>query len=417
MHPVADDPLITDLLSPEAIQQPSPVFARLRAEGPVVWLPEHRAWFLSTYRAVYDAFRDPLLSSDRLTPLELRLAPAKAAMLSETFELLRGWMVFHDPPHHERLRGPVRTAFAPRAVEALRPHVIDIVDECLDAMEAHWRSGRPCDLVAELAFPLPATVIAELLGVPPSDRDDFRSWGAQLAAVVFGASGNPRQAEDAAAGAARFTTYFSDLIRHYKQHPADNLISALIAARHQADPPLRPSELVGACTLLLFGGHETTTNLIANAALALTTHPDQRDWLVNHPERIANAVEELHRFDGPSKVMVRVAQEEHVREGVEVAAGQTLFLGLASANRDPTVFADPDRLWLERPDAHRHLGFGHGLHHCLGAPLARLETQIALDRLLRRAPRLTLAVEPSALHYGATILGRGLGALPVTSGA
>jgi cytochrome P450 len=409
--------VITDLLSPEAVQHPFEVYRRLREVGPVVWLPEHRAWFVGTYEAVHAAFRDQRLSSDRLTPLEMRLAPLKGELLAETFELLRGWMVFHDPPHHERLRGPVRSAFTPRAVESLRPHVESVVAECLDRMEERWRSGESTDLVAELAFPLPAIVIAELLGVPPSDRDDFKHWSNQLAAIVFGASSHPTQAEEAAAGSARFVEYFSDLIVHYERRPADNLISALIQARDEAEPPLTASELVGACTLLLFGGHETTTNLIANGAAALAAHPGERNWLADHPGAIGGAVEELHRFDGPSKVMVRVATTTHERHGAVVEAGQTVFLGLSAANRDPAAFDDPDRLWLARPDAHRHLGFGHGLHFCLGAPLARLESQVALARLVERAPRFELAVPQRDLRYGATILGRGLGMLPVASGA
>lgn len=408
--------MITDLLSPEAVQRPFEVYRSLREAGPIVWLPEHRAWFIGTYQAVHAGFRDARLSSDRLTPLETRMAPLRSELLADTFELLRGWMVFHDPPHHERLRGPVRSSFTPRAVEGLRPHVEAVVTSCLDRMEERWRSGDTVDLVAELAFPLPAIVIAELLGVPPADRNDFKQWSNQLAAVVFGASSQTAKAEEAAAGTAKFVEYFSSLIEHYERHPADNLISALIRAREEAQPPLSASELVGACTLLLFGGHETTTNLITNAAVALATHPDERRWLGANPDRIALAVEELHRFDGPSKVMVRVAATTHDRSGVTIEAGHTVFLGLSSANRDPDAFPDPDRLWLARPDAHRHLGFGHGLHFCLGAPLARLEAQVALHRLIERVPEFQLAVPEDELRYGATILGRGLGTLPVGSG-
>ena len=273
---------------------------------------------------------------------------------------------------------------------------------------ADGRGGRP-DRRARL--PPPGDRHRRALGVPADDRDEFKTWSNQLAALVFGASGDPRQAATAAAGSARFAAYFTGLIEHYERHPDDNLISALIAAKDEADPPLRATELVGACTLLLFGGHETTTSLIGNALLALLQHPEQQRWLQEHPEATEHALEELHRFDGSSKVMVRIVAEEHERLGVAMEPGQTVFLGVAAANRDPARFPDPDRLVLDRADAGRHLGFGYGLHFCLGAPLARLESQVAIRRLLDRLPDLELAVGPDELRWGATILGRGLSAL------
>ncbi len=407
--------MITDLLAPRAVADAHGVYHELREHAPITWLPEHHAWFVARYDGVHAAFRDLRLSSDRLTPLEARLDPDARAILADTFDLLRGWMVFHDPPHHERLRGPVRRAFTPRAVEALRPHVVEVVDECLDDMAADIAEHDRTDLITRLAFPLPAIVIAELLGVPVADRDEFKTWSTQLAAIVFGTSDRSSQAERAAAGTARFAEYFTGLIEHYERHPADNLISALIAARDTAEPPLSATELVGACTLLLFGGHETTTNLIGNATRALVEHPDQLRWLGANPDAIGGAVEELHRFDGTTKLMVRIVGEGHEREGVEFEPGQTVFLGTASANRDPRAFDRPDELHLDRPDAHKHLGFGYGLHFCLGAPLARLETQIAIGRLVGRFADLELAVGPDELRYGATILGRALDELPVTS--
>lgn len=408
--------MITDLLCEGAIQDSYGVYAGLREHGPVVWLPEHHAWFLTSFEAVHDGFRDQgNLSADRLTPLESRLGPEARATLGETFDLLRGWMVFHDPPYHERLKGPVRRAFTPRAVENLRPHVEEVVDRCLSQMAAEIAATGHTDLVSTLAFPLPAIVIAELLGVPAEDRDEFKTWSHQLAAIVFGTNNKSTQAATAAAGTARFATYFTDLIAHYERSPGDNLISALIAARDLADPPLSSTELVGACTLLLFGGHETTTNLIANGTRSLLDHPDQQAWLVDHSEAIGHAVEELHRYDGPTKVMVRIAAEDHERHGVQIRAGQTVFLGVGSANRDPQRFSDPESLDLTRTDAMQHLGFGYGLHFCLGAPLARLEGQIAIGRLMQRFPDLRYAVDPSEIRYSGAILGRSPISIPVTS--
>lgn len=405
--------MITHLLDPIAVSDPYRVYRELREHAPITWLPEHRAWFIATHEGVDHAFRDQRLSSDRLTPLESRLAPETRELLGATFDLLRGWMVFHDPPGHERLRGPVRRAFTPKTVEALREPIIEIVDAHLDTIEEQLRSGETVDLIDGLAFPVPAIVIAEMLGVPAGDRDEFKTWSDQLAGIVFGASNRPDQAATAAAGSARFAEYFGALIDRYQRAPADNLISALIEAAGVADPPLQPSELVGACTLLLFGGHETTTNLIGNSVRSLLADREVFDRFRAHPDEQLPALEELHRFDGSSKLMVRIADVDHERGGVSMKKGDTVFLGIASANRDPDVFSDPDAIDLGRANAHRHLGYGYGIHFCLGAPLARIETHIAVGRLVERLPSIELAVDDGELEYGATILGRGLRSLPV----
>lgn len=412
------DGLITDLLALHGRADTYDGYAALREAGPVVWSPEHRAWLLTTHAAAHAGFRDLRLSSDRLTPLERRLSPEHRTALGPTFELLRGWMVFHDPPHHERLREPMRRTFTPRAVEALRPTIATLVAELLDSLEARLRDREVVDLIDAFAFPLPAIVIAELLGVPPEDRERFKTWSSELAAIVFGSSGRAEQTARAAAGTEHFAAYFGDLVEHYRRHPAENLVSALVAVSDggaaDAGSGLTPSELVGALTLLLFGGHETTTGAITAATQSLLAFPDQLAWLHDHPGSIAAAVEELHRFDGPTKVMVRIVGEAHEREGVAMEPGQTVYLSVAGANRDPSVFDDPDRLRLDRTNAHHHLGFGYGIHFCAGAPLARVELQEAMGALVRRLPDLTLAVDESSLEYGASILGRGVRTLPVT---
>jgi cytochrome P450 len=204
--------VITDLLSAEAIRDPFGVYRGLAQHAPVTWLPEHRAWFVATHAGVVEAFHSPALSSDRLTPLEQRLDPARRGLLGETFELLRGWMVFHDPPHHDRLKHPVRRAFTPRRVEQLRPFVQQTVDAHAAAIRERLLDGDAVDVLTDLAFPIPAIVIAELLGVPASDRDEFKTWSADLATVVFGTTADPRRAEQAARGTRRFAEYFSALV-------------------------------------------------------------------------------------------------------------------------------------------------------------------------------------------------------------
>jgi cytochrome P450 len=401
-----------DLLSEAAVRDPHPLLRELRHRAPVVWLDAHRAWMLTDYASVREAFRDERLSSDRLTPIESRLTPERQAVLAQTLELLRGWMVFHDPPEHPRLREPLRRAFTPRRIADLTPRIEAIVAELLHDLE----SNDSPDLIADFAFPLPAIVIAELLGVPPSDREEFKHWSDQLATLVFGTSNRADQAEHAAAGSEQFADYFHWLIEKYTAEPEDNLISALIAVTSD-DPDgagLSRSELVGACTLLLFGGHETTTNLIGNSMLSLMTHPDEFAWLRSNPDQLGTSLEELHRYDGSTKLMVRIVAESHTRGDVELEAGQNVFLGVMSANRDEAVYPDADRLSLRRPQPRGHLGFGYGIHFCLGAALARLETHIAIRDLIDRFPHIS--ADPENAVWRATLLSRGLQHLPVDLG-
>lgn len=399
-----------DLLARDAVEDPHRVFSDLRDRAPIVWLEAHRAWLLTDHASVREAFRDERLSSDRLTPIEGRLTPERQAVLAQTLELLRGWMVFHDPPEHHRLREPLRRAFTPRRIADLTPRIETIVAELLHDLESH---DAP-DLIEDFAFPLPAIVIAELLGVPPSDRDEFKHWSDQLATLVFGTSDGANQAEHAAAGSERFADYFHWLIEKYTDEPEDNLISALIAVTSEdhAGAGLSRSDLVGACTLLLFGGHETTTSLIGNSMLSLMTNPDEFAWLRANPDQLAPSLEELHRYDGATKLMVRIVAEDHTRDGVELRTGQNVFLGVMSANRDESVYPESDRLHLQRPQPRAHLGFGYGIHFCLGAALARLETHLAIGGLIGRFPHIT--ADPDDAVWRATLLSRGFQRLPVS---
>jgi cytochrome P450 len=399
-----------DLLAPDAIADPHAIFAALREMGPIVWLTRHRAWMFTTHEAVRLGFHDQRLTSDRLTPLEARLDDTSRAAMGQTFDLLRGWMVFHDEPEHTRLREPLRRAFTPSRVTDLRPRIEEIVDELLDDLAG---IDEP-DLVRDFAFPLPAIVIAELLGVPAEDRDDFKHWSDQLAAIVFGSANRNAGIERAAAGSAKFVDYFTGLVDRYSTDPTDNLISALIEVTNDdPDAGLAPTELVGALTLLLFGGHETTTNLISNSMHSLLQHPAQQRRLRSLPEKLGGALEELHRFDGSTKLMVRVVGEDHVRDGIAMEAGQTVFLGVLGANRDPVVFDNPNDLRLDRSNARSHLGYGYGGHFCLGAALARLEAEVAIGRLIERFPELALR-DDAARTWGEVLLGRGPTALPVS---
>jgi cytochrome P450 len=333
------------------------------------------------------------------------MPPARRAAMAETFALLRGWMVFRDPPVHERLRDPVRRAFTPRAMARLAATVDAVLDELLAAAA---RAGR-CELVRDVAFPLPAIVIAELLGVPPEDRERFKLWSRKLSGLVFGAIEQPDRDRAAGEAAAEFTAYFGALVRRYEAAPADNLISALIAARDEHHA-LAPEQMAGACTMLLFGGHETTTTLIANGVATLLAHPGELARLRDDPALVPLAVEECLRFEGPASIMVRLVAEDHARGGHDLRAGERVYLSIAGANRDPAAFPDPDRFDAGR-DPNPHLAFGLGLHFCLGAALARLEAAATLAALIRRFPRLRRDGPPPAWTAG--IIGRGVTTLPL----
>ncbi|MGH9036798.1 MAG: cytochrome P450, partial [Acidimicrobiia bacterium] len=262
-------------------------------------------------------------------------------------------------------------------------------------------------LVAGFAFPLPAMVIAHLLGVPAADRHKFGTWSRKLAAVVFGASDDPERRVLATEGSNEFTEYFHWLVAQREADPGDDLVSALVAA--QGDDGLSADELAGAGTLLLFAGHETTADLLANGTVALVRHPGELELLRTDPGLWPTAVEEILRFDAPTKVQVRVVTEEHERVGRRLQVGDVVYLCLAAANRDPAEFPDPDRLSVRR-DPRQHIAFGLGPHHCLGAPLARLEGQIGLRSLFERCAEIELTGE---LSYEALIASRSLTALPV----
>jgi cytochrome P450 len=392
-----------DLTQREHDQDPHALFRRMRAEGPLHWSDVHRAWLVVSYEAVRDGFTAPWLSSDRIPSFE-RAAASRPPSFARVVDLLRGWMVFRDPPAHTRLRDPVRRAFTPRRLQDLEPVIERTAAELLDRLA----DDGEADIRAAYARPLPALVIADLLAIPRADREAFQHWSDRLSGVVFAAESRGDDAAAAAVDATdQFVSYFDELIDHRRRHPGDDLVSALVHASGPGAP--EPAELVGACTLLLFAGHETTAGLIANGTANLLDDPGACRALAEDPARWPSAVEELMRVDGPAKVMVRKAAATNRWHGVDVREGDTAFLVILAANRDPAVFAEPDRLDIAR-DPNPHVGFGWGLHHCLGAALARLEARIALRALFERFPEMQrTAVAP----WGGGVVGRGVAAVPV----
>lgn len=384
-----------NLDDPASLTDPAGYFADARMHGDVQWSDVHRGWMVISHAAVEAGLRNnEVLSSDRKDAFT-RAARGRSPAFQRVTELLSGWMNFRDPPAQTRLREPVRAAFSPRAVNALEPEVQAIVD----AVTAEL--GQSADLNHDFARPIPALVIGAVLGVPPQDRHRFYQWSHDLGQLVFAIKPSVAPEESVARATGEFIDFFSAVIERERREPSGTLLSTLVS---NAGEELTPLELVGACTLLLVGGHETTTTLLVNAIGILLEQPDLLHWLRGHPECDGTAVEEFLRVQGPARAIPRKILSSHERGGQQLQAGQNIFLCVAAANHDPAVFATPAELNLAR-DPNPHLGFGWGVHYCLGSTLARLEARIALRTLLDRFPALEASgpVPPpraSALGYG-----------------
>ncbi|PWV75596.1 Cytochrome P450 [Prauserella marina] len=405
---VAETLELDDMLGGERLADPYPHFAEMLRDNPVHWNERYQAWFLHKHADVLWALRHPAFSSDRVRPVfETHLSEEKRAARAPTFEVLRHWMVFLDPPEHTRLRKLVMPAFSPKRVATWRPRVEQVVKETLATLENRQRF----DFVTDFAYPIPAIVVAELIGVPAEDRDMFKKWSDDILTLVFGAQGEPGRRERAQQGLIELTGYLADLIARIRENPGDDVISSLVTA-HDVDPPLDDKEIISTCALLVFGGHETTTNLIANGTRQLLLHPDQWRLLRDEPERIGTAVEELLRFDGPSRLEQRLLAEDVELRGTTLRKGDNVFLVQSAANRDPEVFERPHELDITR-QPNQHVGFGFGVHHCLGNFLARLEAQIAFPAVLDAMPDLALD-GPEEWHT--TMMSRGMKTMPVRRG-
>ncbi|MEW2502436.1 MULTISPECIES: cytochrome P450 [unclassified Amycolatopsis] len=407
-HAVPDD-----LLEPSASADPYPVLRELRAADPVHWSDKHGAWLLTRYDDVSAAFQNKAFSSDRVRPLLAARAerPGQPEATTAVLGLMASWMVVSDPPAHTRLRKLAAGAFKGQGIARMDGMITRIVDEHIDGF---LRDSGAQDLIEHIAYPLPTTVIATMLGAAPEDRDRFREWSDELALVAFGAGGTARaeRHERALRGLREMDAYIRELIAKRRTDPGEDMLSALMAHDGDADH-LSDDELVAMCALLLFAGHETTTNSIANSLLALLRRPDQLDRLREDPALIGPAVEELLRFDGPIKVLIRWVVAETEVGGRTISPGERVHLVLAAANRDPAKFTDPDSLDLGRAP-NPHLAFGKGIHACIGAQLARMETRIAVSRILARIPGLALAGDP---QWKASLASRAMETLPVTHGA
>lgn len=388
-----------NLISSEARANPYPTYQRLRERSPVHRSRLANAWILTKHSDIDAVLRDQKRfgNDERKAVDRLRNEQVDDEMRS---------MLRLDPPDHTRLRALVNKAFTPRAVQSLKPRVEEIVDELLDEIDP----DKPFDVIQHLAYPLPMTVIAEMLGVPTEDRERFNAWSHD---VALGLEGGRTREENQRLWRSRqeLAEYFASIIEQRRDDPRDDMISALIAAEEERDKLSHP-EMLAMLVLLLVAGNETTKNLIGNGLLALLHNPEQIKRLREEPDLIEAAIDELLRFDSSVQIDGRVALEDVEIGGKRIKAGQRLILLIGAANRDPDVFDAPDQLDVTRSDGN-HVSFGRGVHHCLGAQLARIESQAAFSKLLTRFPDLHLVHEPK---FRDQIVLRGLEALWVESG-
>lgn len=393
-----------DFMDKTFINQPFAAYKRLREEKPVhrFLLPGGQfAWLVSRYEDAVKVLQDSRFVTNPPS------AGNEEASLPSHQEIISRNLISVGPEDHRRLRRLIQKAFTPRMIEGLRGRIEEISEELLDTIVG--KGTRKMDLIEEYAFPLPIIVICEMLGVPLADQDKFRGWSN----VIMEGFNNPElhQASDEVMKA--FVDYLQELITERRKHLQNDLISSLISVEEEGEA-LTEQELYALVFVLIIAGHETTVNLIGNGMLALLEHPEQKQMLLAQPEIIQSAVEEMLRFNGPAEISnIRWATEDVELDGKQIRQGDMLFVSLLSANRDSLKFQEPDTFDITRK-VNDHIAFGKGVHYCLGAPLARLEGEIAVSALLRRMPDIRLEVEEEQLEWRPGMIIRGVKAFPVT---
>jgi cytochrome P450 len=393
--------------TPEFLANPFPIYRRMQDEDPVHWSPRLKSWVLTRYDDVKTVCLDRDMSSNRLEPFFASLPGPEAMRIGEIIRFLSLWMVFRDPPDHTRLRRLTSKVFHVKSMHAMRPAIEKILAWSLDRMGKRTE----VDFISDFAGPLPALVIMEMLGVPHAELERVKRMSDEMA-LFIGSSRTSAEKYDVAEAA---TKEMADFFRHYinerREVPRHDLISELVHLR-DGDDRLSADELIATCILLLFAGHETTTNHIANGLLSLLRFPAELRALRDEPSLAAKAVEELLRYDGPSSAQVRVVKIEHTMHDKTLKRGDRVFVMLNAANRDPRAYQDPDQLVLRR-DGVPHLTFGFGLHICLGFPLARLEGQIALPAIVRHWQHLELAIPETDIPWLNSMVFRGMQSMPL----
>ncbi|MFD0202908.1 MULTISPECIES: cytochrome P450 [Saccharothrix] len=408
LEPVRHAPGFTEryLLDPDVNADPYPYLNALRDHGPVRWSPLHRAWLVTGHAQLTRVLREPAASAARVGPMMDAVPEGARGDAERAFDILSRWMVFTDAPDHRRLRQVFQEQFSARAINRYQA-LIERVTRALLARRAV--PGRIGDLAADVAKPLPALVFARWLGVPQQHSASFWYWNARVGDLVLGAAQEEREYRTSLQSLVNLEDYLADLVRQRRAEPRDDLISAVLAGGQVGDT-VSETEFIGMLTQMAFAGGETTSNLIANAVRALLLHPDQLAAVRERPELARAVVEEAMRFDGPSKMSIRVASRDFGLDGDTVRGGDRIFLVSAAANRDPDRHPDPDRFLVTRSDT-SHVGFGFGAHFCIGAALARMVARSALEVLITEYPGLRLA--GTRHSWQLSLLNRSLTALPV----
>jgi pimeloyl-[acyl-carrier protein] synthase len=396
-----------DLRTPEATVDPYPIYARMLSEAPVHWNKGMGGWVIARYDDVTRCLRDRRLSANRFAPLAKLLPEATRRRMTPILETASRWTALLDPPEHTRIRSLTQKGFSPRVLAAMRPHIQQRTDSLLDAVQAR----RQMDLVADFALPLPAMVIAELLGAEAKDYHRFTSWSHTIARLFSVSEFTDEFIDALNRPFLEMSEYLHHIIEDRRRVRRHDLISHLLDVQEQG-AKLTDQEMEAECILLLVAGHETTVNLIGTSTLALLRNPAQARKLRDDPSLMPSSIEEFLRYDGTIKWVTRMAQEGLQIGEARIEAGDLVVLMVGAANRDPAQFHDPDQLDVTRAEG-RQLGFGHGIHVCEGAALARIEMEIAMTTLLRRLPDLRLAVPVEELAWSSGSHLRSLQALPV----
>lgn len=406
---MSSNTVVFDPSDPETCLNPYPTYERLRRDAPVHWSPAVRGWVALRYADVQHIMRAADMSADRITPFYKSLSPDSQSKVEILVHYLGRWLVFRDPPDHTRLRSLIARAFTPKALAAVRPNIDAITAHLMHSIEGRTE----IDLVTDFAHLLPAYVIMDMLGVPRELLSDMKGWSDDIKLFIGTSQNVPDKYERARRGVAGMADAFRTLIADHRKQSRHDVLSTLIAANEDGTGRLDDEELIATAILFLFAGHETTASLLAMGSMALMANPDAKRRFIADPSLTASTVEECLRFDGPTPSMVRIATRDNVVGEQMIRAGDRVIAVIGSANRDPTVFAAPDVFDITR-SPNPHITFGFGTHFCLGAPLARLEAQIALPILHRHYPHMARTTSDVAWADGLTL--RGPLSLPVTLG-
>ena len=387
------------------LNDPLPVFKTLQEQDPCHWCGPLKSWIFTRYDDVREVLRDDAISADRLTPYFESLPESQRLGVREVIKYLNTWVAFKDPPEHTRIRSLLNKVFTPGAIKSLRPQVEQAVDHLLEPL----KEQKEFDFIEHFAYPLPANVILMMLGLPVEDTAQLHEWSVEMQPFIGGATTSPDKYARAEHGAKNMAAYFRQAIKERESRPRDDMLTKLIKCRDD-DDALTEDEVIGTAILFLFGGHETTTNLIGNGVRTLLQYPAAAEQVRQDDSVTKSAIEEILRFDGPTLASVRLVKTEHERHGKTLRKGDRVFVMIHGANHDPQQFENAAEFDVKR-NPNPHLTFNYGIHFCLGAPLARLEGDVAIASVIRQLPDLRLASD--VYDYMDTMVMRGVRAMPV----